>query len=70
MSPQNIKTTSNDLRNLAKNGLMCGGYDRSALIRCSSHSVSRTLIKEVSTKILMVGGQLRDIQMMVGHASL
>jgi len=45
-------------------------YGELGLVGCSSHSGRRTFITETSKKISMVGGSLRDIQMMVGHSSL
>ena len=45
-------------------------YSQLGLVGCSSHSGRRTFITNTSKKISLVGGSLRDIQMLVGHSSL
>jgi len=37
---------------------------------CSSHSGRRTFITSAAKQIAIVGGSLRDVQMLAGHASL
>jgi integrase/recombinase XerD len=45
-------------------------YAALGMIGCSSHSGRRTFITRAARKIGEVGGSLRDIQQLAGHASL
>ena len=62
---RSLNTTSQAIVNMFQ-----GWYRKLGLLGCSSHSGRRTFITETSKKISLVGGSLRDIQMMVGHSSL
>ena len=62
---RSISTTSQAIVNMFYNW-----YRKFGLLGCSSHSGRRTFITDTSKKISLVGGSLRDIQMMVGHSSL
>lgn len=59
------KTNSQAIVNMFQNW-----YREVGLVGCSSHSGRRTFITNISRKIGLVGGSLRDVQFLAGHKNL
>jgi integrase len=64
-SERSLKTSAAVIVNL-----FAGWYRRLGFQGCSSHSGRRTFITNSARKISTVGGSLRDVQMLAGHAAL
>ena len=47
-----------------------GWYSELGLVGCSSHSGRRTFLTATAQKISLVGGSIRDVQVLAGHRSL
>lgn len=45
-------------------------YARLGFVGCSSHSGRRTFVTNCARKISLVGGSLKDVQLLAGHADL
>lgn len=48
----------------------CSTFKKLGLDGCSSHSGRRTFVINAAKRIIEVGGSLRDVQQLAGHASL
>ena len=62
---RSLNTSAQAIVNMFKNW-----YKDLGFVGCSSHSGRRTFITNASKKISLVGGSLRDIQVMAGHKNL
>ena len=62
---RSAKTNANVIANT-----ISSWYSNLNLVGCSSHSGRRTFITNAARKIGSVGGSIRDVQMLAGHASL